>query len=397
MIIPANHTLLHRFIYFLLLTTLPASCMAVSDEDALFVRYFARVKKNDINVRARPSTSSEIMYQVKKSEDVLVIGESGSWVKVKPKSGHFAYVHQDMQENGIISKQNVNVRAGPGLENSILGKLAEGEPVQVVEKMDEWLKIEMPRYLGFYIASNLVEFLCPEAQYQEYLQKEKLAKKAFAEAEMVRKDEFTKRYMDVDHEKIMGLYQAIVDAYPNTAEARKSLDRIEDARHKKMIADQKRMTVNELKQAIGLYEEAEEIRKNLTYGEYSPSRLEEARSKYQLLIKEFPGTKEAKLSIERLDDLEKIKAEKTPGFYEKVQFKSEGKLKPYRARYGQETGFTHVLAGGFLGKKIYCAVSSEVVDLRAFENKHVEIEGSIIDNHEDLGPVVKISKIMLKQ
>jgi uncharacterized protein YgiM (DUF1202 family) len=386
-----------RFFLIAVFAILPAAVFAQGRLELPFNRYYARVKKDDINVRARPSTSSEVMFQLDRGQDVLVIDESGDWVKIQPREGDRAWVHQDLVSNGLISKDSVNIRAGPSLSNSILGRLSEGDPVLEVSRQGEWIQIEMPRGFGYWVAKFLIQFLSPEDSYTEYLAKEKQARVDFKQAEEFRKKELTKRYQEVDYDAIIERYQDIMDQYPNTGEALKAHERVIDAREKKAMARQKRVTVQELRRVLRRFEEAETMLKSVRLDPAaSPKQVDAVMEKYRSLAEQYPGTKEARKSLERLDELKKIRAERRTEWEKLRSFSAEGKLREYRGDAYPRA--THLLQKGTWNRRRLCAVFSLDIDLRAYENKFVSIEGTIVKPpSEDTGyPLVEIEKIFLK-
>lgn len=376
-----------------------AEALKDAKQDVPFNQYYVRAKKK-INVRAAPNTSSEIMYQLEKSEDALVVEESGDWLKIKPKDGFNPWIHKDMVENGVIEKDNVNVRVGPSTETSSLGKLSEGEPVIVIKTEGEWLQIELPRGYGFWVASGLVKFLCPATNYQTFLQNHKEAIQAFMAAEDVRKKELMKRYMDVDHDVIIRAYQVIIDKYPDTPEALKAQERIIDTREKKAMSQQRTLTMEELRKSLALFDEAEELFKK--YSEepsISTTQYDELMAKYKDIADHYASSPEGKNSLQRMKDMENLKREKKV-----VEAPAEGayletaKLKVYKDKKGY-TEATHMLVKGTFGKNILSAVYCKNTDLRAFEKKVVQVEGRVVTPASDTlaYPLIEIVKISLKR
>lgn len=383
----------HKFI-LLLFSVL--SINIVTAYDLPFNKYYARVKNKDANVRATSSTSSELMYTLKKGEDILVIGESGDWLKIKPKDGYYAYIHKDMVEDGIVVKNNVNVRSSPSLSGSVLAKLKEGDPVMFLKTEDEWLVIEVPRDSGFWIAKFLVDFLCPFDSYHEFLAKEKEARKVFDEAEEKRKVELTKRYMDVDHDMIIALYQKIIDDFPETKEAVKAQERILDTREKKAMSRQKKSTFQEIKNLLSAYDEAESKRTAMiASNNFSKDSVDSLIKNYEDIVNKYPGTKEGRSSLDRISELNKIKSEKQEEWLKMESFHAKGKLKTYKGNIFPNA--THVIVKGGFNRKIICAIYSENIDLRAYDKKDVSIAGTIITDSvsDENYPLVSVEKITL--
>lgn len=376
-----------------------AEALKDTKQDVPFNQYYVRAKKK-INVRAAPNTSSEIMYQLEKSEDALVVDESGDWLKIKPKDGFNPWVNKAMVENSVVDKDNVNVRVGPSTETSSIGKLSEGEPVIIIKTEGEWHQIELPRGFGFWVATGLVKFLCPANNYQKFLEDHKHAIQAFMDAEDVRKKELMKRYMDVDYDNIVKAYQIIIDKYPDTPEALKSQERIMDAREKKAMSQQRTLTLEELKKSLALFDEAEELySKYCSEPSISTTQYDELMAKFKYIADHYAASPEGKNALQRMTDMEILKRENKV-----VEAPAEGayletaKLKPYKEKNGY-TEATHMLAKGTFGKNILSAVYCKNTDLRAFEKKNVEIEGRIVTPASDTiaYPLVEIVKISLKR
>lgn len=376
-----------------------AEALKDAKQDVPFNQYYVRAKKK-MNVRAAPNTSSEIMYMLEKNEDALVVEESGEWLKIKPKEGFSPWVHKDMVSNGVIDKDNVNVRVGPSTESSSLGKLNEGEPVIILKTEGDWHQIELPRGYGFWISANLVKFLCPANNYQKFLEDHKQAIQAFMDAEEVRRKELMKRYMDVDHDNIVKAYQIIIDKYPDTPEALKAQERIMDTREKKAMSQQRTLTLEELKKSLSLFDEAEAL-----YNQYAsePSittaQYDELLAKYKNIADHYASSPEGKNSLQRMKDMENLKRENKV-----VEPPAEGayletaKLKVYKEKNGY-TEATHALVKGTFGKTILCAVYCKNTDLRAFEKKMVQVEGRVVTPASDTMayPLIEIEKITLKR
>ena len=376
-----------------------AEALKDAKQDLPFNQYYVRAKKK-INVRAAPNTSSEIMYQLEKSEDALVIGESGEWMKIKPKDGFNPWINKAMVENSVIDKDNVNVRVGPSTETSSIGKLSEGEPVIIVKTEGEWLQIELPRGFGFWVASNLVKFLCPASNYQKFLEDHKLAIQAFMDAEDVRKKELVKRYMEVNHDAIIKAYQTIIDKYPDTPEALKAQERIIDTREKKAMAQQRTLTMEELRKSLALFEEAEDLyNKYVSEPSISTAQYDDLIARYKDIADHYGSSQEGKNALQRMKDMESFKKDnKVIEAPAADAYLENGKLKAYKEKNGYVEA-THLLSKGSFGKNILCAVYCKNTDLRAFEKKNVEIEGRIVTPSSDVMayPLVEIIKISLKR
>lgn len=116
----------------------------------------ARINTDRVSVRAKASIFSEVVAQLRQGDEVTVLevikhenprqGEPAEWVKIKMPSTALLWVnaaHVDTQKK-TVSATRLNVRAGPGLNFSIVGSLNQGDAIRPVRVLDEWVEIEAP-------------------------------------------------------------------------------------------------------------------------------------------------------------------------------------------------------------------------------------------------------------
>lgn len=67
------------------------------------------------------------------------------------------YSNADAQEKGIVTVSTLNIRSGPGLDNSVKGYLYKGDTVAVLEKNQGWLKIQLPNKTVGWVSDKYIE------------------------------------------------------------------------------------------------------------------------------------------------------------------------------------------------------------------------------------------------
>lgn len=108
----------------------------------------AVITGDDVNLRAKPSTSASVVTKVDKGTNVNIISESEGWYKVNfgDKKGwitaQFVSVKSETAGKGKILAENVNLRSTPSLSAKVITKLDKGESVTLVESSGEWIKIK---------------------------------------------------------------------------------------------------------------------------------------------------------------------------------------------------------------------------------------------------------------
>lgn len=96
---------------------------------------------------------------------LLVVGEKFGWYEIVPPVGSFSYIDQSLVEkaedgkSGIVSQENVYVRAGSDLERrktSTQMMLAKGASISILGEADGFLKIVPPRGAHLFISAQYV-------------------------------------------------------------------------------------------------------------------------------------------------------------------------------------------------------------------------------------------------
>ncbi|WP_245620878.1 SH3 domain-containing protein [Comamonas aquatica] len=108
---------------------------------------FLSIKGNTVNIRAKPTTKSEIAWELIKGYPVQVMERRDDWIKVKDFEGPLGWVHQPLTDSVphyLIKADTVNLRAGPGTKHGVVTKLSKYDIVKTLEKRDDWAKVQTP-------------------------------------------------------------------------------------------------------------------------------------------------------------------------------------------------------------------------------------------------------------
>ncbi|MFC1461108.1 SH3 domain-containing protein, partial [Verrucomicrobiota bacterium] len=115
-----------------------------------------KVLKDNVNVRAKPAITSETVAQVSENDELVVKSMGEEWVEIVPPLSVDLWVLGDYVKDGVISGEKVNVRAGAGINYSIVGKVSKGTNVVVRKTHAQWVSIEPPEACSLWIHSSLV-------------------------------------------------------------------------------------------------------------------------------------------------------------------------------------------------------------------------------------------------
>ncbi len=116
----------------------------------------AIVTNNGLRVRKGPDTSFPVIGTVQKGESFPIITTNGNWLQLKTSYGD-GWVSKDFIEltssetkntntntnaaTGKITTDTLNVRTGPSLDSSIIGKLHRNDTVEIISQNNEWTEI----------------------------------------------------------------------------------------------------------------------------------------------------------------------------------------------------------------------------------------------------------------
>lgn len=121
---------------------------------------YARIKGDRVNLRARPDANGEVVAQVTLDERLRVVNTESNWVQVVPPERVDLWVHRDFIKDGLSVGEKVNVRAGAGINFSVVGQYTRGERVEVRGQFGEWLKVA-PSNSALWVSRELVDLLYP--------------------------------------------------------------------------------------------------------------------------------------------------------------------------------------------------------------------------------------------
>ncbi|MGM9535317.1 MAG: SH3 domain-containing protein [Intestinibacter sp.] len=107
------------------------------------------VEVSALNVRSGPGNSYPVIWTVRKGDTLEVVGKEGSWLKINFNKS-YAYVcskyvssiYSNTVTEGVVTNCSfLNVRSGPGKGYALVGCIAGGQSVQIVDYVDGWYKI----------------------------------------------------------------------------------------------------------------------------------------------------------------------------------------------------------------------------------------------------------------
>ena len=126
-----------------------------------------------LNVRSGPSTSYSVIGKVSEGDKVEVISTSNGWSKIK-YNGKTGYVSSQYLSSSAapestttttkyVNTLSLNVRSGPSTSYSVIGKVSEGDKVEVISTSNGWSKIKYNGKTGYVSSQYLSSSAAPES------------------------------------------------------------------------------------------------------------------------------------------------------------------------------------------------------------------------------------------
>lgn len=116
----------------------------------------ARVRSDRVNLRARPDTSAEVIVQANAGDRFTVVSTQADWVAIVPPESVDFWAHRDFVKDGVSTVNKLNLRAGPGINYSIVGSVESGVKLDVRGQFGEWMKVA-PSNGVLWISRELVD------------------------------------------------------------------------------------------------------------------------------------------------------------------------------------------------------------------------------------------------
>ena len=103
------------------------------------------VKAAIANLRNGAGTNYKVLWQVEKYHPFIILKKNGTWYEVKDFEGDTAWIHNSLLDDTrtvITVKPKCNVRAEPTTKSDIVLKVEQGVPFKVIGQKGNWLNIE---------------------------------------------------------------------------------------------------------------------------------------------------------------------------------------------------------------------------------------------------------------
>ncbi|PLT30887.1 SH3 domain-containing protein [Peribacillus deserti] len=176
-----------------------------------------------LNVRADPDLNAPIVSEISYGENYSITAEQGDWIQIslgnssgwvagwlvsRNKKTESSESLSSLKESelpasvtAVVSADTLRIRNGPGKQFQVIGSLTEGKEAEILEKNENWVKIQTDEIIGWAAAEFLTK---SEADEKEKKPKTKKTKKANLKIAVVRADQVNVRETPSKDGSILG-------------------------------------------------------------------------------------------------------------------------------------------------------------------------------------------------
>lgn len=127
---------------------------------ALHAQELVSVRGPVVNLRAGPTTDSEVLWQLRRGYPLLVLERQGDWLRVRDFEGDEGWIAARLtgsERYHIVRARTLNLRSGPGTEWQIIGQARYGDVLATVRRQGDWVQLRAPDGQGtVWAASDLL-------------------------------------------------------------------------------------------------------------------------------------------------------------------------------------------------------------------------------------------------
>lgn len=117
-----------------------------------------KVTSSRLNLRRDPSMDHPAIVALPRGTEVEVLGQEGAWyrVRVAGQEGYVSTAYLEVREappppkrTGRVTASSLHVRAGASTTHPVVGRLAHGASVEILDRLGGWLRVRSGAVEGF--------------------------------------------------------------------------------------------------------------------------------------------------------------------------------------------------------------------------------------------------------
>jgi SH3-like domain-containing protein len=117
------------------------------------------VSREEINMRSGPGTRFEALWTLIRGYPLRVIGHRGGWLRVRDFEGDQGWVFHPLTSRTpyhIVKAQVANLRARPSTRSRVLGRLSYGDILRTLGRRAGWVRVRQEDGTPGWVARSLL-------------------------------------------------------------------------------------------------------------------------------------------------------------------------------------------------------------------------------------------------
>ena len=113
---------------------------------------YVSVSKDGVNLRAGPDTKYSGLYELPQGCPLKVVSKKGQWIKVSDFENDQGWVFSPLVSRNsyvIVTVKEGNVRSGAGINYDKVGEVVREVLLKKVGKQGDWVQVEHPKLKGW--------------------------------------------------------------------------------------------------------------------------------------------------------------------------------------------------------------------------------------------------------
>lgn len=117
------------------------------------------VARSKVNMREGPGRKYTVLWELAQGYPLQIIERKGDWLKVKDFENDSGWVLGKLvnkKPHVVVKKERINIRSGPGVTHKIVGKAVYGQVMHTLTHGQGWVRVKNESGLAGWVRKDLV-------------------------------------------------------------------------------------------------------------------------------------------------------------------------------------------------------------------------------------------------
>ncbi|MCK8603825.1 SH3 domain-containing protein [Desulfoferrobacter suflitae] len=117
------------------------------------------VARDKVNMRSGPGLNYAVLWELGEGYPLEVIERKNGWLKVKDFEDDTGWIYAKLVSDKaylVVMKERINLRSGPGVTYSVVGKVQRGEVLRRIKQDKDWFQVKHENGLAGWVRKDLV-------------------------------------------------------------------------------------------------------------------------------------------------------------------------------------------------------------------------------------------------